>query len=131
MFDVDHFKAINDRHGHAAGDVVLRRIAGIAAHTIRSTDTVARYGGEEFILIAPETAKTSALELAERVRAALQSIEMRIDHSSLTVTASFGVAMLHKDDSRLEDVLRRADAALYAAKVGGRNRVIAELAASE
>jgi diguanylate cyclase (GGDEF)-like protein len=131
MFDVDHFKAINDRHGHAAGDAVLRQIAGVATQSTRSTDTIARYGGEEFVLVAPETDKSSALELAERMRAALQSAEIRIDHQSLKVTASFGVAMLHGEDSRPEDVLRRADEALYAAKGAGRNRVVAEPAAGE
>ncbi len=131
MFDIDYFKAINDRHGHAAGDVVLKQVAAIAAKATRSTDTVARYGGEEFVLIAPETDKSSALELAERMRAALQSAEMRIDHQSLTVTASFGVAMLRGDDAKPEEVLRRADEALYAAKGGGRNRVVAEPAVGE
>jgi len=131
MFDVDHFKAINDRHGHAAGDVVLRQVAGIAVQSTRSTDTIARYGGEEFVLIAPETNMASALDLAERMRLALQSAEIRIDHLSLKVTASFGVAMLRGDDARPEDVLRRADEALYAAKGAGRNRVMAEPAAGE
>ncbi len=114
MFDVDHFKAVNDRYGHAAGDVVLKQVAGVTAQTTRSTDTIARYGGEEFVLIAPETDRASALELAERMRLALQSAEIRIDNQSLGVTASFGVAMLRGDDSRPEDVLRRADEALYA-----------------
>lgn len=129
MFDVDHFKAINDRHGHAAGDAVLRQIAGVAAQSTRSTDTTARYGGEEFVLVAPETDRASALELAERMRVALESADIRIDRQSLAVTASFGVAMLRGDDSRPEDVLRRADEALYAAKGAGRNRVMAEPAA--
>jgi diguanylate cyclase (GGDEF)-like protein len=131
MFDVDHFKAINDRHGHAAGDAVLKQIAGIAAQSTRGTDTIARYGGEEFVLIAPETDRASALDLAERMRAALQAADIRIDHHSLTVTASFGVAMLRSDDARPENVLRRADEALYAAKGGGRNRVVAEPVACE
>lgn len=131
MFDVDHFKAINDRHGHSAGDAVLKQIAGIAAQSTRGTDTIARYGGEEFVLIAPETDRASALDLAERMRAALQSAEIRIDHQSLKVTASFGVAMLHGDDKKPEDVLHRADEALYAAKGAGRNRVMAERAAGE
>jgi diguanylate cyclase (GGDEF)-like protein len=131
IFDIDYFKAINDRHGHAAGDVVLKQVAAIAAQATRSTDTVARYGGEEFVLIAPETDKSSALELAERMRVALQSAKMRVDHQSLTVTASFGVAMLRSDDDKPEDVLRRADEALYAAKGGGRNRVVAEPAVGE
>lgn len=130
MFDLDHFKAINDRHGHAAGDAVLRQIAGVAAQSTRSTDAIARYGGEEFVLIAPETDRASALDLAERMRVALQSADFRIDHQSLKVTASFGVAMLRGDDKKPEDVLRRADESLYAAKGAGRNRVIAEPAAA-
>jgi diguanylate cyclase (GGDEF)-like protein len=129
IFDIDHFKIVNDRYGHAAGDAVLRQVATIAEQAIRSTDTIARYGGEEFVLIAPETDKASALELAERMRDALRSAEIRIDDLSLQVSASFGVAMLHSNDKEPEQVFRRADEALYAAEASGRNRVIAEMSA--
>jgi diguanylate cyclase (GGDEF)-like protein len=126
MFDIDHFKEVNDRHGHAAGDAVLRRVALVTEQATRSTDTAARYGGEEFMLIAPETDKAHALELAERVRGAVRSAEVRIDDLSLHVSASFGVAMLRSEDKQPEDVVRRADEALYVAKAGGRDRVVAE-----
>lgn len=127
VFDVDHFKSVNDQHGHAAGDEVLRHVSGIATKVVRATDTVARYGGEEFVVIAPETDLASALLLAERLRTALRSSEIALDHDvTLTVTASFGVAMLQPGEHSPDHVLRRADQALYSAKAAGRDRVEAE-----
>jgi diguanylate cyclase (GGDEF)-like protein len=126
MFDIDHFKDVNDRHGHPAGDIVLRHVATVTAQAIRSTDALARYGGEEFVIIAPDTDQTHALHLAERVREALQSSDVSVSQQRLRVTASFGVAMLRADDKEPEQLLGRADTALYAAKAEGRNRVVVE-----
>lgn len=126
MFDIDHFKRVNDEYGHAAGDEVLCHVAAIAMQVIRTTDTMARYGGEEFVLIAPETDKVQALQLAERMHQALRSSPITVEREVLQITASFGVAMLHSDADDSEQILRRADAALYAAKAAGRDRVVEE-----
>jgi len=123
VFDVDHFKQVNDRHGHAAGDAVLRHVAELARAAIRSSDSLARYGGEEFVVIATETSEEQASHLAERIRLALRSHDIPVDGSSLRLTASFGIAALRPADDDAEHVLRRADRALYAAKAAGRDRV--------
>jgi diguanylate cyclase (GGDEF)-like protein len=128
MFDVDRFKEVNDTYGHAIGDAVLRHVVGVTGRIIRGADTLGRYGGEEFVLVATETDKTQALLLAERIREALRNSELPMNHHGLRVTASFGVAILHADDAETEQMLRRADAALYAAKAAGRDRVVAESA---
>jgi diguanylate cyclase (GGDEF)-like protein len=125
-FDVDHFKEVNDRYGHAVGDVVLQHVAAITSQAIRQTDAMARYGGEEFVVVAPETDEAGALHLAERMRDALRTTDIAVDHATLRVMASFGVAMLRPDDKEPEQLLRRADRALYAAKAAGRDRVVAE-----
>jgi diguanylate cyclase (GGDEF)-like protein len=127
LFDIDRFKDVNDTYGHAIGDAALKHVAHISQQMIRSTDALARYGGEEFVLIAVETNRTQALQLAERVRDALRNSHVPVDHLGLRVTASFGVAMLRADDTDPEQLLRRADAALYAAKSAGRDRVVGEL----
>ena len=127
MFDVDHFKDVNDRYGHAAGDNVLRHVARVTSPVVRSMDTLARYGGEEFVLVAPETDEAEAVRLAERMLQALRSSEAQVNHHAIRVTASFGVAMLRPEDGEPEPLLRRADAALYAAKAGGRDQVCANL----
>ena len=126
VFDIDHFKEVNDRYGHAAGDSVLQHVATVTSKVIRQTDVMARHGGEEFVVVAPETDQTGALQLAERMREALRSAGAAVNHHVLHVTASFGVAMLHPGEEGPEPVLRRADQALYAAKAAGRDRVVAE-----
>jgi diguanylate cyclase (GGDEF)-like protein len=125
MFDIDNFKEVNDRYGHAAGDTVLRHVARVTANEVRGMDTLARYGGDEFVLVLPESDEAQALQLAERILAALRSSEVRIDRHALRITASFGVASLGADDLEPEQLLRRVDAALYAAKANGRNQVAA------
>lgn len=127
VFDIDHFKQVNDRHGHAAGDFVLQRVASIAGDVIRHSDAMARYGGEEFVVVAPETDDAQAVHLAERIRTALRSTDIPLNHHVIRVTASFGVASLHPDDATAEDILRRADRALYRAKASGRDCVVADL----
>ena len=123
VFDIDHFKQVNDAHGHAAGDSVLRHVADIAGKVIRSSDSLARYGGEEFVILAPETGEEAAMQLAERIRLELRSHEFRGNGSILRVTASFGVTAIRPDDTNAEQALRQADLALYAAKTAGRDRV--------
>jgi diguanylate cyclase (GGDEF)-like protein len=125
MFDIDRFKAINDLYGHAAGDQVLQRVAQLALGVVRSGDLLARYGGEEFLLLAPETDRSQAAQLAERIRAALHAAEVPVDHQKIRFTASFGIASLLEGDADASAVIARADQALYAAKEGGRNRVVA------
>lgn len=123
LFDVDHFKAINDSLGHAAGDRVLVDAVARAEAVIRNVDYLGRIGGEEFAVLLPETGIDDALAVAERLRAGLQ---VRADEG-LEFTVSIGVAVLRNGES-LADILQRADAALYRAKLGGRNRVERELA---
>lgn len=124
MFDVDHFKDINDRHGHPAGDAVLRELARLIKDTLRTVDAVGRYGGEEFIAILPHTAYDEARLTAERVRVAVASRTFRAGATSILVTVSVGVATYpsEKVDSP-NTLIREADLALYRAKQGGRNRV--------
>jgi two-component system cell cycle response regulator len=129
LFDIDHFKQVNDRHGHPAGDVVLHELAGRALRQVRSVDLVGRIGGEEFIVVMPETNLGGATIVAERVRAAVADEMFMLEGKrTLPVTVSIGVAVTGERDDRLEDLLKRADDALYAAKNGGRNRVIAPIA---
>ena len=125
VFDIDHFKQVNDRYGHLAGDAVLQHVAATTGRVLRSSDVMARYGGEEFVIIAPETSEARALELAERVRLALRATDIAVNGEVVRVTASFGIATLHTDDEEPGEVLRRADGALYAAKAAGRDRVVA------
>ena len=122
MADVDHFKRINDAHGHGAGDKVLVRVAALLKSQTRATDIVARFGGEEFIVLMPHTGLAQAAAKAEHLRIALAA-EV-IAPLARPVTSSFGVAELECDEDG-ESLLRRADAALYRAKEGGRNRVVA------
>jgi diguanylate cyclase (GGDEF)-like protein len=123
LFDIDHFKSINDLRGHAMGDAVLRRVAQTAAAHFREADLLARFGGEEFIALLPDTDGVGALQMAERLRGQLAEVE----HEGLggvAVTASFGVAAAQSGESGGMDALfRAADAALYRAKQLGRNRV--------
>ncbi len=126
MFDVDHFKRVNDLHGHAAGDLVLQRVAAEVSSVVRSMDTLTRYGGEEFVLLAPGIESNSAVQLAERMRSAINGSEVTIGAHRIPVTASFGIAMIVGDERCPEDLLRRADRAMYAAKSAGRDCVIAE-----
>ena len=119
LIDLDHFKNVNDSHGHQAGDDVLVRIASLLAACVRETDVVGRWGGEEFLLVCPKTDAQVARSLAERLRTA---VEKQHVGPAGRVTASFGVAA-YRDGDDSKTLLRRADQALYAAKRGGRNRV--------
>jgi diguanylate cyclase (GGDEF)-like protein len=119
MADVDHFKQYNDEYGHPQGDIVLKQVAQILQQCTRTVDCVARYGGEEFAVLLPETSMSGALEVAERVRA-------RVETSSFPgrrVTLSVGVAEFPRHDDDPQGVIAVADSALYVAKRGGRNQV--------
>jgi diguanylate cyclase (GGDEF)-like protein len=126
MLDVDHFKALNDTHGHAAGDVALRAIARAISDACRSTDVVSRYGGEEFAIALPSTSEAGARTIAERVLCAIRQLEIRFDGRQLPVTASAGVTVAAPGELRADDLLRRADLALYRAKAAGRDCVRTE-----
>jgi diguanylate cyclase (GGDEF)-like protein len=123
MIDVDHFKAVNDRHGHHAGDLVLRALADRLREVLRQADVVARLGGEEFAALMPETDMPAALLAAERVRQICQAIGPQLEgFADMGVSVSIGVAQWRPGET-LDHLLERADAALYRAKRGGRNRV--------
>lgn len=128
MFDLDHFKAVNDTHGHPAGDAVLTAIAEAVARVIRAEDVLARYGGEEIVLIARGLEPPKALALAERVREIVEQTAIPWEGGALRVTASVGVATLHagRRFERAEELLAAADRAVYRAKNEGRNRVAEE-----
>lgn len=119
MCDVDHFKQYNDAFGHPQGDVVLKQVAGLLREATRTVDCVARYGGEEFAVILPETGMAGAFEVAERIRTRVESA----DFPGRRVTLSIGVAGYPMHDDTSQGVMAAADAALYAAKRGGRNQV--------
>jgi diguanylate cyclase (GGDEF)-like protein len=122
-FDIDHFKRVNDTWGHAAGDIVLQRIAHACRHAVRPSDNVGRTGGEEFTVLLPATKMDEALKVAERLRAAVAAIDVRDIDPDLTVTISLGVAEWTQSDTTLAKLAGRADAVLYRAKEHGRNRV--------
>ncbi len=116
IVDVDHFKIYNDTYGHSEGDKILKALAGLLEKTTRKEDIVTRYGGEEFAIIAPETSKKKAEELAERIRKA-------VDDEKLHITVSIGLATFPEDGKSLKEVFKKADKALYQAKKLGRNLV--------
>lgn len=124
MIDLDHFKRVNDNHGHAAGDEVLRAFTTTVHDTMRATDVLGRYGGEEFILILVGDAPASALKGMERIRAAVAAKDWSAIAPDLSVTLSAGIASLCKSET-IEQLLHRADQALYLAKDAGRNTIVA------
>jgi diguanylate cyclase (GGDEF)-like protein len=120
--DLDHFKSINDTHGHSAGDEVLRQVATTLARIARASDLVARYGGEEFVVVAPDCSIRPAVKLAERFRAAVEQLMITQHGTAIPVTTSLGVASCEDlDQMSPADLLRQADEALYSAKDSGRN----------
>lgn len=126
MFDIDHFKRVNDRYGHKAGDVALRAVSRSVLSAIRKSDYLARYGGEEFILVLPDTKFSKAIELAERLRKITENLQINYDGSIINITASFGVTTYKKGTSR-NRFFERADEMLYEAKRQGRNRIKPDL----
>ena len=124
MIDVDHFKRVNDRHGHDAGDAALRVVADRLRKAVREVDVVARYGGEEFLLVLPSTNFSGALSVAERVWRAIGGEPFVFGEASERVTASVGVAVYPSRDIKSKDqLLKAADRALYQAKHEGRDRI--------
>lgn len=123
MIDVDHFKAINDRFGHAGGDRMLAALARGIGRCLREGDVLGRVGGEEFLVLLPDTGIDDALTLAERLRTAVSTIQVMLDDEPQRVTVSIGAAVRQAEDKSPGTLVRRADRALYAAKSAGRNRV--------
>jgi diguanylate cyclase (GGDEF)-like protein len=119
MLDIDHFKRVNDSHGHLTGDTVLVAFADTVAGAIRPTDVFARLGGEEFAVLLPETSLAEASEIAERLRVQVAAMRVSTPQGELTITVSLGCAAA----APRQDLLRAADVALYIAKQNGRNRV--------
>ena len=124
MFDIDHFKKINDFHGHLAGDFVLKELARLVQARIRRDEVFARYGGEEFALVLPETSHEGARALAEGLRAKVEQAEFAFQNEIIHVTISCGVAELSDAHRTSLDLIRDADTRLYEAKHSGRNRVV-------
>lgn len=124
MLDVDHFKSINDRWGHNSGDVVIQELGAILAGTVRMGDFPARIGGEEFAVILPYTTIEQGRILANRILTLVQEMRPALGDERIEVTVSIGVAETGSKPSTLDKLLARADEALYAAKRGGRNKVI-------
>lgn len=125
MIDVDHFKIYNDTFGHMQGDLVLKRIGELLKRNLREVDTVARFGGEEFVLLLPDTDKRGAIAVAEKVRVFVEAYRFATEdhHETRPITISAGIACFPGDVSEMDDLIDRADIALYRAKENGRNRV--------
>jgi diguanylate cyclase (GGDEF)-like protein len=125
MLDIDHFKKLNDTYGHQAGDLVLKKLAATLKASLRHTDTASRYGGEEFAILLPETSESAALVVAETLRSRIEGLDLNIDGPrAMRITASLGIYTSGLGENFTnEELYERADAALYRAKVGGRNRV--------
>ena len=124
IFDIDHFKQVNDTYGHKHGDVVLSHVAKVVLKQARETDIPIRFGGEEFVVFLPAPAATATI-LAERVRKAVEELEIELEESHIRVTISGGIAVFRRGET-LEDFMHRADQCLYKAKESGRNRNVSE-----
>jgi diguanylate cyclase (GGDEF)-like protein len=124
FIDLDHFKSVNDTHGHTAGDAVLRVVAALLGGLVRSQDCLGRVGGEEFCIFLPDTDRQTAMQLAAHIREAVAALPIAIaDGKSISVTASLGVASHCGSQEDFQQVLQQADSAMYQAKQAGRNRV--------
>jgi diguanylate cyclase (GGDEF)-like protein len=127
LFDLDHFKQINDRYGHQAGDSALQAVAEYIESVMRDSDLAFRFGGEEFLVLLPGARAEHAAGVAERFRRGLAGIEVDLKDGSFSLTASFGVVEWRRDEESWDDLVRRADQALYRAKGGGRDQVVAPI----
>jgi diguanylate cyclase (GGDEF)-like protein len=124
MLDIDHFKTINDRHGHLAGDQVLREVSRILLDEMRQVDLVGRFGGEEFMMLLDETRAETALVVAERIRHAIAATPIPWEGVLIRVTASFGIVEVLNGSESIEELVERVDKAMYQAKQRGRNRTV-------
>ena len=124
MVDSDNLKAVNDGHGHEAGNRMLRQLTRLIQAELRYTDVLARYGGDEFIVLLPETPSKGALEVAERIRDSVAGVPLEVDGKRITCTVSIGVAGHPADGNSMDAVVARADRAMYQAKQQGRNRAV-------
>ena len=124
MADIDHFKEVNDTHGHKAGDRVLKDVAAILSDALRMPDKVGRYGGEEFLMILPHTSLTQGRKIADRIRTSVSKWDFDLGAKKIRLTISIGLCQF-KSGEDLEQFLSHADKALYEAKKGGRNLVVA------
>lgn len=124
IFDIDHFKRVNDEHGHLAGDAVIKTTADVCQRELRSTDAAARLGGDEFVVLMPHTTCEQAAPIAERLRLRIAETLQGLGRIGECVTISGGLTCLRSGDGSCEDVLKRGDDALYQAKRAGRNRII-------
>lgn len=129
MLDVDHFKRINDTHGHLAGDKVLQALAATLKEDMREADLLARSGGEEFIVALPHTVAREAEQVAERIRSRVMKCSIACGDQAVRVTVSVGVSQQLPGEPTIEPAIKRADGALYLAKGAGRNCVMAQLSA--
>jgi diguanylate cyclase (GGDEF)-like protein len=124
MMDIDHYKEINDQYGHRVGDFVLTQIGLVVQNAIRKIDIACRYGGEEFVILLPETELDQAGRVAERIRKSLDETIISLESHSISVTASLGIVDLTTDTPLIEEMLAKADEAMYRAKEKGRNQVV-------
>ena len=124
MFDLDHFKKVNDTYGHLGGDAVLCAVSRVVRNSIRENDIAGRYGGEEFGIILPNTPEAGAVVVAERIRASIEAAPIPFEDREIKATSSLGVTEYRPGVADCEELIAQADAALYRAKEGGRNRVI-------
>lgn len=129
MLDIDHFKKINDTWGHSVGDTVLAKVADVIRQKVRKTDVAARYGGEEIVILLPNTSEQDATAVAEKIRMKIEDTALSVDHESIKVTVSMGIACAVTPTIEFKAVLEAADKALYRAKIAGRNRVEISFAA--
>jgi len=123
MFDIDHFKDINDRYGHLTGDYVLKDLAAMLKKRIRKEELFARYGGEEFVVVLPEASREESVEFAEIVRKLVQKHPFEFENQPISVTVSVGIASVTDKTQSVQDLLKEADENMYRAKKEGRNRV--------
>ena len=125
LLDIDHFKSLNDRYGHPFGDQVLKRMGELLNASVYETDFVARYGGEEFVVLLPRADPEGALRKAEIIRRAVEAEKFPLAFETIHVTVSIGIAHFPRDAGGPEELVSRADSAMYQAKSQGRNRVVA------
>lgn len=124
MLDIDHFKSINDRYGHVAGDHALVELAKHLRRSLRKQDLIGRFGGEEFVLVLPDTDSDKAFEVIERVRSELERLQIGPQNHPFSITASFGIAEFGRHGNSADQLLQQADSAMYTAKAQGRNRTL-------